>query len=252
MIRVYTTINDQLQETTEIRTTKNPWFHLENPTSFEIDQIMAVTGVHSDFLRAALDEEEQPRLDFEEGQGLIIINVPLKRNGLRFDTIPLAIIVTETFLITVCLERTEALDSIFASRPRTLHTGKRTRLVLQLFYAIATQYLKYLRQIERQKRCDRDGLAPFHAQQGTRRPAALSKGLIYFTTSLRSNQAMMEKTARSPLRKNPADTDIAPVIRMYPEDEDLLEDVITENRQAVEMGDVYSNTLSGLMDAFAR
>jgi magnesium transporter len=68
---------------------------------------------------------------------------------------------------------------------------------------------------------------------------SLEKSLVYFTTSLKANEAVMEKLLRG---KH---------IKMYEEDEDILEDAIVENRQAIEMGTIYRDILSGTMDAYA-
>lgn len=251
MIRVFATANDQLKEIQNISETKSPWIYLESPSDFEIEQVVALTGLSPDFLRAALDEEEQPRLDFDEGQMLVIINVPIKRGGILFDTIPLGIIITDNYLVTVCLERNEAVDTLMANRPRGLHTAKRSRFLLQALYVTANQYLKYLRLIERKKDEIEAALMRSMKNKELIDLLTLSKGLIYFTTSLRSNQVVMDKLLRSQLRKNVTDNDVPTILRLFPEDEDLLEDVITENKQAIEMGDVYSSTLNSTMDAFA-
>jgi len=251
MIRIFSTINDIFTEVGTPAEAKNPWVNLVSPTQFEIEQTAALTSANLDFLKAALDEEEQPRLDFEDGQGLIIINVPIKRDTIRFDTIPLGIVITDSFLITVCLEQNEVLDALITSRPKALHTGKRSRFVLQLLYTTATQYLKYLRQIERKKDASEAALLKSMKNRELVDLLALSKGLVYFTTSLRSNQAVLGRLLRLHFHKQTDQAEFSPILCMYPEDEDLLEDVITENKQAIEMGDVYSSTLSGMMDAFA-
>ena len=68
---------------------------------------------------------------------------------------------------------------------------------------------------------------------------SLEKGLVYFTTSLKSNEVVMEKTMRGNL------------IKLYDEDEDILEDAIIENKQAIEMANIYRDILTGTMDAYA-
>ena len=68
---------------------------------------------------------------------------------------------------------------------------------------------------------------------------SLEKSLVYFTTSLKSNEVVMEKTLRGK------------VLKLYEEDEDILEDAIIENKQAMEMSKIYSDILNGTMDAYA-
>lgn len=251
MIRIFATLNELLREVENITETKSPWIYMENPTDFEIEQVIALTGLCPDFIRAALDEEEQPRLDYEEGQMLVIINVPVKRGDIRFDTIPLGIIISDNYLVTVCLERNEAVDTLVANRLRGLHTAKRSRFLLQTLYVTANQYLKYLRLIERKKDSIEAALMRSMKNKELIDLLTLSKGLIYFTTSLRSNQVVMDRLLRSQLKKNAVDNEFSTILRLFPDDEDLLEDVIIENKQAIEMGDVYSSTLNSTMDAFA-
>lgn len=68
---------------------------------------------------------------------------------------------------------------------------------------------------------------------------SLEKSLVYFSTSLKANEITLEKMLK------------LDIIQKYPEDQDVLEDVIIENKQAIEMANIYSNILSGTMDAFA-
>ncbi len=67
----------------------------------------------------------------------------------------------------------------------------------------------------------------------------LEKSLVYFSSSLKSNEVTLEKLLRGR------------ILKLREEDEDLLEDVIIEVKQAIEMCGIYSNVLSGTMDAFA-
>lgn len=252
MMRVFATIDEQLRELTNDCTTKGCWISLVNPTASEIEKVCRETGVPQDILRAPLDEEEKPRLEFENGMALIIINIPVTRPGspLRYDTLPLGMIVKDQCFITVCLEADEVQNTLISGRPGTLQTFKKTRLVLQILYATAALYLKYLRQIDRKTNEIEAALHRSMKNEELIKLLELEKGLVYFTTSLRSNQIVMEKLLRSQLRKTGA-AESQPVIKMYADDEDLLEDVITENKQAIEMGDIYSSILSGMMDAFA-
>jgi magnesium transporter len=138
------------------------------------------------------------------------------------------------------------------SRPRTMFTQKRTRLLLQFLFKTATQYLRYLRQIDR---LTSDIEAKLHKSMRNEQLIKLlnlEKSLVYFNTSLRSNEFVMEKLLRSRLVKiDPEAVETSQILKMYPDDEELLEDVIIENKQAMEMCQIYSDILSGMMDAFA-
>ncbi|HHY99436.1 MAG TPA: magnesium transporter CorA family protein [Firmicutes bacterium] len=257
MIKVYkTTIEGKLEETASL-VDKGIWINMTHPNEEEILRVNREANLHMDFLRAPLDEEERSRIEVEEGQILVIINVPViteNENGVGSlcDTVPLGIIITENIIATVCLRENEVINEFIKGGPRTFFTFKRTRFLLQILFATATLYLKYLRQIDRESNRLEQRLHRSMRNEELVQLLNLEKSLVYFSTSLRANEIVMEKLLRSQLVKVPPDTEIAPrVLKMYAEDEDLLEDVITENKQAIEMADIYTSILSNTMDAFA-
>lgn len=254
MLRVYRTINDELAPIEDI-TQKGTWISLIAPSEEELERVHQATGVDPDFLRAPLDEEERSRIESDNGQVLIIMNVPTICNGesaVLYDTIPLGFIINCDHFITVCLRPNPLLQEMSESRPRTVFTQKRTRLLLQFLFKTATLYLRYLRQIDR---LTSDIEAKLHKSMRNEQLIKLlnlEKSLVYFNTSLRSNEFVMEKLLRSRLVKiDPEAVETSQILKMYPEDEELLEDVIIENKQAMEMCQIYSDILSGMMDAFA-
>lgn len=254
MLRVYRTVDDELRPTNDL-TQKGTWISLVSPTEEELEQVREVTGVDSDFLRAPLDEEERSRIEADEGQLLILINVPFKLNGgsaVLYDTMPFGIIVRGEHFITVCLRENPLLHELADTKPRTCYTQKRTRLLLQLLFKTATLYLRYLRQIDRLTNDIENSLHKSMKNEELIKLLELEKSLVYFNTSLRSNEFVMEKLLRSRLaRVDPDAVETSQIVKMYPEDEDLLDDVIIENKQAMEMCQIYSDILSGMMDAFA-
>ena len=124
-------------------------------------------------------------------------------------------------------------------RVREFYTFKKTRFVFQILYRNAASYLRYLRIIDRKSDQIEEKLHISQKNSGLIELLELEKSLVYFTTSLRSNEVVLEKLLRTER------------VKKYPEDEDLLEDVIIENKQAIEMANIYSGILSGMMDAFA-
>lgn len=219
---------------------KGAWINLINPTEEEINAVVENTQIYSDFIRYSLDEEERPHIEFEDNQLLIIISVPIRQNAdVMYDTIPLGIIHTENFLVTICLQDLNLLQEFYQGRVKGLATYKKTRFLLQILYKNALLYLKYLRQID--KRSTELELELHKSVRNKELIALLNqeKALVFFTTSLRSNEIVLEKLLRGKF------------VKMYEEDEDLLEDVIIENKQAIEMADIYGNILSNTMDAFA-
>ena len=240
MIRIFKTEDGAMHEKEEMQ--PGCWIALTNPTASEIIDIADTYQIDPDHLRAPLDEEERSRIEVEDEYTLILVDIPSieERNGKDwFVTIPLAIITTKDVLITVCLEETPVLTSFMVGRVRDFHTFMKTRFILQILYKNATQFLQYLRIIDKKSEVIERKLHQSQKNEELIELLELEKSLVYFTTSLRSNEVVLEKLLR--IEK----------IKKYPEDTDLLEDVIVENKQAIEMANIYSGILSGTMDAFA-
>ena len=240
MIRIFKTEDGAMHEKEEMQ--PGCWIALTNPTASEIIDIADAYQIDPDHLRAPLDEEERSRIEVEDEYTLILVDIPSieERNGKDwFVTIPLAIITTKDVLITVCLEETPVLTSFMDGRVRDFHTFMKTRFILQILYKNATQFLLYLRIIDKKSEVIERKLHQSQKNEELIELLELEKSLVYFTTSLRSNEVVLEKLLR--IEK----------IKKYPEDTDLLEDVIVENKQAIEMANIYSGILSGTMDAFA-
>ena len=239
MIRIFKTEDGAMHEKEEMQ--PGCWIALTNPTASEIIDIADAYQIDPDHLKAPLDEEERSRIEVEEEYTLVLVDIPSieERSGKDwFVTIPMAIITTKDMLITVCLEETPVLTSFMDGRVRDFHTFMKTRFILQILYKNATQYLQYLRIIDKKSEVIERKL---HQSQKNEELIELLEleSLVYFTTSLRSNEVVLEKLLRTEK------------IKKYPEDTDLLEDVIVENKQAIEMAGIYSGILSGTMDAFA-
>jgi magnesium transporter len=246
MLKIYKSNCESLRELTIGALEKGAWFNLINPTTEEINSVTAVTGVPQDFLRSALDEEERSRVEIEENCLLIITNIPVARGNDIYDALPLGIVLTPDYFITVCLEANEVLSDFSTETARLFHTVKRTRFMFQILYKSAILYLKYLKQINRRTDDIERHLRKSMKNKEMFQLLDLQKGLTYYTATLRSNGIVLEKLLR--LGSN---TQLQHLIKIYEEDQDLLEDVIIENKQAIEMVEMYSGILSGMMDAFA-
>ena len=240
MIRIFKTEDGIMHEKDELQ--PGSWIAMTNPTASEIIDIADMYQIDPDHIKAPLDEEERSRIEVEEDYTLILVDIPSieERSGKDwFVTIPMGIITTNEVLITVCLEETPVLTSFMDGRVRDFHTFMKTRFILQILYKNATQYLQYLRIIDKKSEVIERKLHQSQKNSELIELLELEKSLVYFTTSLRSNEVVLEKLLR--IEK----------IKKYPEDTDLLEDVIVENKQAIEMANIYSGILSGTMDAFA-
>ena len=220
---------------------KGCWINVIDPSPDEIAQIHAL-GVPHDYITYPLDLDERARTERENGELLIVLRIPFFQGAsadIPYTTIPLGLILTDQYIITVCKMENEILKEFVNGRARDLVTSKRLRFILRLLLYTATKYLVHLREITKVVDALEDQL-----QLSTRNKEVLEllkyqKSLTLFTTALKSNELMMERLQRSQL------------LRTYPEDEDLLEDVLTENQQAIEMTNITSNILSSMMDAFA-
>ena len=247
MLKIYKSLESgHLQELTLKTLEKGAWINIVAPTPYELKVVSALTEVEPDFLRSALDDEERSHTDIEDNSVMVLTNVPVRRSEDIYDTLPLAIIVTKEYIITVCLEETPVISEFNDSSARFFRTYKKTRFLFQILYKSATFYLRYLRQIN--KVSDEIEIKLRHSMKNEEilRLLDLQKGLTYFNASLRSNGAVLDKLLR--LRSN---HNMQSILKMYEEDEDLLEDVIIENKQAREMVEMYSKILSRLADTFS-
>lgn len=240
MLEIYKTFADGFREITEIE--EGCWISLTDPSATELLTISEKCSIDMDDLRAPLDDEERSRIEYEDHYTLILVDMPtteVRNEKDRYVTIPLGIIVHEHYIITVCLEETSVLKSFTDGRVRDFYTFKKTRFILQVLYRNASVYLQYLRIIDRKSEEVEHKLHISTKNSELIDLLELEKSLVYITTSLRSNEVVLEKMLKTDK------------IKQYPEDEELLEDVIIENKQAIEMANIYSGILSGTMDAFA-
>ena len=220
----------------------NSWINVIDPTPEEIESLCAL-GIPQNFITYPLDLDERARTEREDdGTLLILIRVPIFQ-GFQADvpyiSIPMGIIMTNRMIFTICRRQNEVLDELASGRVRGLETGKRNRFILRLLLATASRFLGYLREINKIADTLEDHLQLSQRNRELLELLKYQKSLVYFTTALKSNELVMERLQRSQF------------FRMYSEDEDLLEDVITENQQAIEMTSISTNILSSTMDTFA-
>lgn len=240
MIEIYKTVDNSLLKLDTA--TNGIWVNLVNPTLSEIEEISEKFNIECTDLKAALDEEERARIETEENYFVILVDVPIiekDSNSEFYATIPLGIILAENFIITICTKELPLLNEFITSKVRGFYTFKKTRFILQILYKNSSYFLRYLRLIDRKSNQIEQQLHKSMKNKELIQLLALEKSLVYFTTSLRSNEIVLEKMLRL---EN---------IKKYPDDKDLLEDVIIENKQAIEMANIYSNILSETRDAFA-
>lgn len=240
MITIFKTDDYQINKLTEI--VPDSWIHLVAPTEEEILLVSEKLELEADFLRAALDEEERSRLEIEQGQVLILVDTPIvevEGNTYVYSTLPLAVILTKENIVTVSLKDIALLKYFYDLRVLGFSTKKRNRFILQILYRNATMFLSYLKQVDKASTKVQMELHKSMKNKELIQMLQFEKSLVYFSTSLKGNEIVMERLLRMSF------------IKAYPEDEELLEDVIIENKQAIEMCQIYMDILSGTMDAFA-
>ena len=225
---------------------KGAWINIIDPTPYELKEVSTLANVEPDFLRSALDDEERSHIDVEEDSVMILTNVPVVYEEESYDTLPLSVILTKKYIITVCLEETPVIASFNERTARLFHTYKKTQFLFEILYRSATFYLRYLRQINKLSDEIEDQLRKSMKNSDILRLMELQKGLTYFNASLRANDTVLEKLMRIRTGRS-----LEGVLDIYEEDEELLEDVIIENKQAREMVEMYSQILSQMADIFS-
>ncbi len=222
--------------------TKGSWVSLIDPREDEVRKVITSLNIFPNFFADLQDPEEKARIEVEDDQVLIVIEIPIieRDNGkLLYDTIPLGIIITDHHIVTVCLKDNPVVREFEKTRIKEFYTFKKTRFVLQILLRSATFYLKYLREISRRSDTLETRLRQSMENKELFNLLDLEKSLVYFTTSLKSNEMVMNKLFNSN------------ILKMYEEDKDVLEDAMVETSQAIDMANIYTNILTSMMDAFA-
>lgn len=219
------------------------WVSVIAPTPQEIKELIEDFGIDSGFVKSSLDEEESSRIEREDEQTLIIIDTPVssvdKDETKIFYTMPMGIIITSKNVFTVSLQNAQIIEEAVHGTIRGLRPEFKTRFVLQLLLRIAAMFLYYLKQIDKISSLAEQQLHNAMKNELLMQLLALEKSLVYFSTSLKANEATIEKIFRGR------------VIKLYDEDQDLLEDVLIEMKQAIEMASIYSGILSSMTDGFS-
>lgn len=240
MIEIFKTLDGNIQKLDEI--TNNSWICLTHPTSEEILHISERCDIDLNDVKASLDIEEASRIERTDNYTLILVDIPSReiRNGNNaYTTIPLSIILTKDVIITVCTEETIVLNHFKTGKLKDFSTNKRTRFIYHILYSNTSVYLNCLRSIDKSRE---EIEARLH--KGTKNIDLielheLESDLVYFATSLRVNGVVLDKLTRYDK------------IEHFTDDEELLSDVIIENKQAIEMANIYRDILNGTRELFA-
>jgi magnesium transporter len=238
MLTIYKTTEQGLDQLESIA--NGTWVKVIDPTPEETQKLVD-WGIDAEYINYSLDLDEMPRIERDDDYTFILIRIPHRQpnDDIPYITIPLGIMIKGNMIVTICRHDKEMFNVLANGKYRLLKTGKRYRFALYIFLETATRYLTHLREINRMTEAIEDQL-----QKSTRNREVLEllkyqKSLTYFATALRSNEVMMERVQRTQ------------IFNYYEDDQDLLEDVLTENQQAIQMTSINTEILSSMMDAFA-
>ena len=225
------------------------WISAIAPTEEEKNYLIEEMGILPEFVKSSLDAEESSHIDYDEdyNQTLVIVDYPsaeevedgYDKNMLQYTTLPLGIVIMKGYVVTISLYENLNIDDMAQGRIKGVNTDLKTRFLLLLLLRISQRYLIYLRQIDRISSRTEQRLHKSMQNKELIQMLGLEKSLVYFSTSLKTDEITLNKIMRGK------------AIKLYDEDQDLLDDVLIEIHQAIEMFSIYSNILSGTMDAFA-
>ena len=240
MITIYKTTAEGLGQIAEYES--GCWIHVVNPTHEEVERLVSWFNIPSDFLTDPLDVDERARVEREEGSTLILLRTPRREvpdADIPFTTLPVGIILTQNVMITVSLTEVDVIREVLGGRTKNFSTQNRTGCILTLFLRTALFFMRYLKEINRMSNEVEKNLHKALKNEQLIKLLNLEKSLVFFITSLRSNALMMEKFNTIEYNK------------MSEDERDIMEEVMIENKQAIEMTNIYTTILSGMMDAFA-
>lgn len=247
MLQVYKHINGHLEDDLSLATAeKGSWINIVNPDFDDLQIVSMVTEIPTDVLKTALDTEERSHVELEDDYIFVVINIPIILETDSYDTLPLGIFITPDFIVTVCIQESDVMKAFTQNKYPLFYTFKKTRFLFQILYRTATLFLRYLQQINHRSDDIENILRHSMRNREFFMLLELQKSLTFFASALKGNGAVMEKLLR--LRRNQS---LHHLLKLYEEDEDLLEDVIIENKQAIEMVEMYSNILMNMSDTFA-
>jgi magnesium transporter len=238
MLTIYKTTEQGLEQLESIA--NGAWVKAIDPTPEEIQKLVS-WGIDTDYINYSLDLDETPRMERDEDYTFILVRIPHSQpeSDIPYTTIPLGIMIKGNLIVTICRYEKEMFKVLANGKYRLLKTGKRYRFALYIFLETATRYLSHLREINRMTETIEDQLQKSTRNRELMELLKYQKSLTYFATALRSNEVMMERVQRTQ------------IFNYYEEDQDLLEDVLTENQQAIQMTSINTEILSSMMDAFA-
>ena len=222
------------------------WYNLINPTAEEMEKVSSQLKLDPDMLKNALDLDERSRVEFEDGVLSLIVNLPLMDDEGQFDTLPCGLAFTSRNFMTICSRDNRIISSFNKNTAKSFDTRERGRFLLSILSKCTQFYLKYLAIINQRTEDIEYSLRKTTKNKALFKLIEIQKSLVYFTTALKDNHLVLLKILR--MINSPT---MSKLIKFTDDDIDMLEDVIVENKQAIEMVDMHRSILEGMMDGFA-
>ena len=238
MLSIYKNVEGGLETLETIA--NGAWVNVVDPTPDEVEKLVN-WGMEMDYINYCLDQDEMPRMERDEDYTFILLRIPVRQpeKDIPYITAPLSIMILGNKIITICRYDSDIFKALTNGKYKQMRTGKRYRLTLYIFLETAARYLNLLREINRATEDVEDRLQKSTQNRELLELLKYQKSLTFFATALRSNEVMMERVQKTQM------------FNYYEEDQDLLEDVLTENQQAIQMTSINAEILSSMMDAFA-
>lgn len=247
MLRIYKTEeNGKLAKLKKTKIFPMTWCSLVNPNEEELQFVSETLHIDYDLLNNSLDADERSRIEQERNSLAIIINLPLLDDEGNFDTLPCGLVLTSKNIITICARDNRVLNSFNRSTAHTFDTKERAAFLLNILYKCTQYYLKYLTIINKRTEDIEYALRKTTSNKELFQLMEIQKSMVYFTTALKDNHLVLLKLLR--MVKSPS---VTRLVNFTADDVDLLDDVIIENKQAIEMVDMHRSILEGMMDGFA-
>ena len=248
MLEIFKTQDDKTLKALSLNDAESgSWFNMIHPSLEEIQKVSIVLDLDESFLKNSLDADETSRIEYEDGNLLIITNIPVMDEEGNFDTLPLGIIFTPESMITVSSMENKIINSFSSETSMYFDTRNKTNFMLNILFRAAKFYLRYLNIINKHSERIEDSLKKTTSNKALFQLMEVQKSLVYFTTALKDNQVVLQKI----LRIANASKGQGGILKFTEDDIDLLEDVIIENKQAVEMVEMHRTILESMMDGFA-
>lgn len=236
MIAIYKTENE-LKTLEEIEV--DSWINLVDPTVEEIKSVCEKTNMDQELMMKLLDDEELPRIEISGNTTLIVVDAPFVIADHHYVTMPLGIFISDHFLVTISLKQNEAIEDFINGSVKEFYTHMKTRFIFQLLMRICAKYVNYLKKINANIEEKENALYKATENKELVYLLGLQKSLVFFITSLKSNDIVLEKLSKGT------------IMTLYQDDLDLLENAMIENKQCIEMSNIYREILSTISDTYA-